>query len=151
MRLTVFVFIGVTLIAATANADLPPGPGRAVVERVCSQCHSANRIATLHQDKQAWENTISKMAEMGAQGSQEDFYTILAYATKNFGPLVNVNTATVGVLESRLGLTKAEADALIQYRSKNGDFKTLDDLRKVPGLDFKKIEAKKSSIVFGGT
>lgn len=151
MRLAVFVFIGATLAAGTASADLPPGPGRAVVERVCSQCHSANRVATLHQDKQAWENTISKMAQMGAQGSEQDFYTILAYVTKNFGPQVNVNKATAGVLESGLGLTKAEADAIVQYRSKNGDFKTLDDLRKVPGLDFKKIEAKKSSIVFGNS
>lgn len=89
------------------------------------------------------------MAQMGAQGSEQDFYTILAYVTKNFGPLVNVNKATAGVLESRLGLTEPEAEAIVQYRSKKGDFKTLNDLRKVPGLDFKKIEAKKSSIVFG--
>ncbi|MGH9619699.1 MAG: ComEA family DNA-binding protein, partial [Bryobacteraceae bacterium] len=120
-----------------------------VVERVCSQCHSPNRVSTLHQDKQAWENTISKMANMGAQGSEQDFYAILAYVTKNFGPLVNVNTATAAVLESTLDLTNSEAEAIVQYRSKKGDFKTLNDLRKVPGLDFKKIEAKKSSIMFG--
>lgn len=88
------------------------------------------------------------MAEMGAQASQQDFYTILAYVTKNFGPLVNVNKASAGLLESSLDLTKAEADAIVQYRSKNGDFKTIDDLKKVPGLDFSKIEAKKGSIRF---
>lgn len=140
--------MGVALLAGSAWADLPPGPGRDVTIRVCSKCHSPDRIATRHQSKQAWEDTISKMAEMGAQASEDEFYTILDYVSKNFGPLVNVNKAAAGLLESSLGLTDAEANAIVQYRAKNGDFHSIDDLKKVPGLDFKKIEAKKSSITF---
>jgi len=37
---------------------------------------------------------------------------------------------------------------VVQYRTDKGAFKTLDDLKNVPGLDYKKIEAKKSRIVF---
>lgn len=148
MRLAPLISIGLVLMTGTAKADLPPGPGRDVTMRVCGKCHSPDRIATRHQDKQAWEDTISKMAQMGAQASEDEFYTILDYVTKNFGPLVNVNKASAGLLESSLGLTEAEAHAIVQYRSKNGDFKSVDDLKNVPGLDFKKIEAKKSSITF---
>jgi len=43
---------------------------------------------------------------------------------------------------------RSEAAAIIQYRTDHGDFKTIDDLKKVPGLDFKKIEAKKDLLVF---
>ena len=41
-----------------------------------------------------------------------------------------------------------EAAAVIQYREKNGPFKSLADLKKVPGIDSAKIEAKKDSITF---
>ena len=51
-------------------------------------------------------------------------------------------------LESLLLLKRAEAAAIIQYRGEHGDFKSVDDLRKVQGVDFKKIEAKKDLIVF---
>jgi competence protein ComEA len=60
---------------------------------------------------------------------------------------VNVNKAGELELES-LSLTRAEAEAVVQYRTDKGAFKTLDDLKNVPGLDYKKIEAKKSRIVF---
>ena len=69
---------------------------------------------------------------------------------KNFpadGP-VNVNKATSAQLQSGLGLTAAEADAVIAYRKKNGDFKTIDDLKKVPDLDVKKVDAKKDHLAF---
>ena len=34
------------------------------------------------------------------------------------------------------------------YREKHGKFKTLDDLKKVPGVDAKKLDAKKDRIAF---
>jgi competence ComEA-like helix-hairpin-helix protein len=34
-----------------------------------------------------------------------------------------------------------------RYREQNGRFKTVDDLKKVPGLDFKKIESRRDAIV----
>ena len=39
-----------------------------------------------------------------------------------------------------------EAAAVIKYREQNGRFKTIDDLKKVPGLDFKKIESRRDAI-----
>ena len=43
----------------------------------------------------------------------------------------------------------SEAAAVIQYREKHGRFKTLDDLKKVPGLDFKKIDSRRDFMTVG--
>jgi len=40
------------------------------------------------------------------------------------------------------------AEAIVAYRQANGDFKTLDDLKKVPGLDAVKVDAQKTRITF---
>ena len=36
----------------------------------------------------------------------------------------------------------------MDYRKNNGNFKSLDDLKKVPGLDPKMLDAKKDHITF---
>ena len=138
--------------AGLAKADLPPGPGRDETLKVCGKCHSAEQAASLRQSRTGWEETVSKMVNMGAEGSDDEYEAILVYLTKNFGPEapkpVNVNKATPVEIESTLALTRAESAAIVQYRADKGDFKGLDDLKNVPGLDFKKIEAKKARITF---
>jgi len=139
-------------LVLTAKAELPEGPGKAAVVRVCGKCHSPEKAASLHQDEDDWTDTIAKMVKMGAQGSDDDFNTVLAYLVKNFGPLtatsVNINKADAVELESSLVLTKTEAAAVIQYRTDKGAFKTVEDLRNVPGLDFSKIDTQKARITF---
>ncbi len=138
--------------AGLAKADLPPGPGRDETLKVCGKCHSAEQAASLRQSRTGWEETVSKMVNMGAEGSDDEYEAILVYLTKNYGPEapkpVNVNKATPVEIESTLALTRAESAAIVQYRADKGDFKSLDDLKNVPGLDFKKIEAKKARITF---
>jgi len=36
----------------------------------------------------------------------------------------------------------------VAYREKHGNYKSFEDLKKVPGLDFSKIEDKKDRISF---
>jgi competence protein ComEA len=138
--------------AGLAKADLPPGPGHDETLKVCGKCHSAEQAASLRQSRTGWEETVSKMVNMGAEGSDDEYEAILTYLTKNFGPEaphpVNVNKATPVEIESTLALTRSESAAIVQYRTDKGDFKSLDDLKNVPGLDFKKIEAKKARITF---
>ena len=48
---------------------------------------------------------------------------------------MNVNTATVDELDKQLtGIGPAKARAIVEYREKNGPFKSVDDLAKVPGI-----------------
>src|SRR5207247_1091006 len=46
-----------------------------------------------------------------------------------------------------LALLRKEAAAWIAYRTKNGPCKTLEDLKKVQGLPFKKIDERRDHLV----
>jgi competence protein ComEA len=130
--------------------ELPAGPGKDTLVRVCSKCHSPDNVIANGQDRAGWENTITKMAGFGAEASDDEFTEILDYLAKNFPPVttIHVNQATAEQLESGLGLSTTEAEAVVEYRKKNGDFKSLDDLKKVPDVDAKKLDAKKDSLAF---
>jgi competence protein ComEA len=47
---------------------------------------------------------------------------------------VNINTATKEDLTSINGVGEKRAQEIIDYRKKNGNFKSVDDLEKVPGI-----------------
>jgi len=47
---------------------------------------------------------------------------------------VNINTATKEELTSLKGVGDKRAQEIIDYRKKNGDFKSVDELEKVPGI-----------------
>jgi competence protein ComEA len=47
---------------------------------------------------------------------------------------VNINTATKEELTSLKGIGEKRAQDIIDYRTKNGPFKSIDDLEKVPGI-----------------
>jgi len=47
---------------------------------------------------------------------------------------VNINTATKEELTSLKGVGGERAQDIIDYRTKNGPFKSVDDLQKVPGI-----------------
>jgi competence protein ComEA len=154
LALSSLTLIAFSLIytAAPALADMPPGPGHDETQKVCGKCHSAEQAASLRQSRTGWEETVSKMVNMGAEGSDEEYEAILTYLTKNFGPeapkAVNINKAPPVEIESVLGLTRAESAAIVQYRTDKGAFKSLDDLKAVPGLDYAKIEKKKNLVAF---
>lgn len=150
-----FPVLFMTLLAlssADLYAQLPEGPGREETERLCKGCHELERSVSRRQDREGWQVTINKMVAFGTKGTDEEFALILDYLTKHYPagevPPVNVNTAAAIEMESRLSLKRSQAAAIIAYRTKNGKFKTIEDLKKVPGIDAAKIEAKKDRIVF---
>jgi len=61
---------------------------------------------------------------------------------------VNVNKAGAQELESSLGLSAAEANAIIQYRQQHGDFKTWQEVSSVPGVAADKIKDNEKRLVF---
>jgi competence protein ComEA len=52
---------------------------------------------------------------------------------------VNINTATVDELDSVKGIGPGKAKAIVDYRSKNGPFKSVDDLKEVKGFGEKSV------------
>lgn len=143
--------------------QLPDGPGKEALERVCSACHGAEIVEGKGLTKDGWTQVVEEMIQRGAQGSEDDFGQIVDYLAKNFPPpsdgakpadsqaaaqKVNVNKAAADELKTALTLTPDQAEAIVTYRQKNGDFKSLDDLKKVPGLDAAKLDSVKDKISY---
>lgn len=47
---------------------------------------------------------------------------------------MNINTATVDELDALPGIGPALAQRIVDYRTQNGDFKTIEDIKKVRGI-----------------
>ncbi len=66
-----------------------------------------------------------------------------------FASPVNINTADAQKIADALsGFGLKKAQAIVDYRTKNGEFKTLDDLNKVSGIGDKTIEKIKFDVLF---
>ena len=60
---------------------------------------------------------------------------------------VNINTATVEELKTLKGVGEKKAEAIIEYRKKNGSFQTKEDLMKVRGIGKKLFDSFQERIV----
>jgi competence protein ComEA len=140
----------VCLLALTAvGQTLPDGPGKETFQTVCSTCHSPNAVIGKQGTRQWWQSKVTEMLQESTDVAASDVDTIVAYLAKNFPVVkINVNKASAKDLETGLELTARESEAIVRYREAKGNFKTLDDLKKVPGLDAVKIESKKDLLEF---
>jgi competence protein ComEA len=135
------------------HPEFPPGEGRDVVMRLCVKCHSPNIILASGQDRVGWENTITKMARLGAVGTDDDYSDIADYLTANFPPSpikkIFINMATDKQIAAVLEISEDDAKAIVTYRDKVKGFNSLEDMKKVPNVDVKNLDAKKDRLVFG--
>lgn len=78
------------------------------------------------------------------------FVTFLALTFSAFvyaGP-VNINTADAPTLSKNIkGVGMKKAQAIIDYREKNGKFNNVEDLMKVKGIGVKLLEKNTGSII----
>jgi len=59
-----------------------------------------------------------------------------------------VNKAKAAELQSQFSLTPEEADAVVKYRERHGDFREWGELLAIDGVDGRKIEAAKDRMSF---
>ena len=112
-------------------------------------CHSPTAVIGKQGTNQWWQAKVTEMLQEVTDVPDSDVDAIIAYLAKNFPVVkINVNKASAKDLETGLELTTKESEAIVSYRESKGDFKTLDDLKKVPGLDTVKIESKKDRLEF---
>jgi competence protein ComEA len=151
MKFAVCALLG-SFVAAAQPPAVRSGPGRAEMGKMCTGCHELARSVAPRQDRDGWIQTMTKMSAYGMKSTDKEFATVLNYLSTNYPappiPPLNINTARAIELEARLSLLRSQAARLIAWREKNGPFESLSDLKKVPNIDFEKIESHKSSIVF---
>ena len=115
--------------------------GLALVDR-----HEVERAASVRLNREGWQDTIAKMVDLGASGSDAELAKVLDYLGEHFkgdAPRsLNLNTATAIELESIVGLLRKESAAWIAHRKASGPCKSVDDLKKVAGVPFKKIDER---------
>jgi competence protein ComEA len=147
--------IGCAMLAAQpalAQDTMPEGAGKEQTIRVCGVCHEAAKATSVKLTREGWMETIDRMKEFGATGSDEEFKVILEYLATHFegevmAPL-DMNSAEAIDLESVLSLLRRESAAVLQYRSKHGPFSSIEDLKALDPVIYKKIAAKKDRIAF---
>jgi hypothetical protein len=76
-----------TLVPASVRAadDIPEGPGKETVIKVCTACHGIIEFTSQKHTKTEWDEVVDNMAQRGARASDAEFDTIVAYLAKNFG------------------------------------------------------------------
>jgi competence protein ComEA len=146
------LLIALPLAAGSLRAQMPDGPGREETQKLCSDCHELARSLSLRQDRDGWKTTVNKMIGLGAQGTEREFAAVIEYLSAHYAaealPRLNVNKAKAIDFETRLSLKRSQAAAVIDYRAKHGNFKSIEDLKRVPGVDTVKIEEKKDILEF---
>jgi len=133
--------------AAAAQDRFPETTGKAALLKVCSNCHTAESVIQTLRTRQEWTDVVDQMSRYGAEASDQEFDQILAYLVKHFSP-IRINKATAKDLESTLDIPASVAEAIVAYRAEKGDFKTVDEVAKVPGLEAAKVDARKARLVF---
>lgn len=75
--------------------------------------------------------------------------TILGFTSLLFAA-VNINTATVEELASLDGIGQVKAAAIVEHREAEGDFKSVDDITKVPQIGDATLEKNRDNLTVGG-
>jgi len=76
---------------------------------------------------------------------------LLVMAPAVYAAPVDINTADVKVLDKAItGIGPARAQAIVDYRTKNGPFKSVDDLTKVKGVGKATVEKNRANLTVGG-
>ena len=147
MGLRILALIGLAL--GVRAQDLPDNPGKDLVEAVCSVCHTTERIAAKQMSKEDWQAKVLEMLQEDPDVTQPERDRIVDYLARTF-PVrrINVNKAAAKEFETALDLSAKDAESIVHYREANGNFKSLEDLKKVPGVDAAKIEARKERLDF---
>ena len=142
------------LVSSRIRADdLPDGKGKDLILRSCIGCHKAGEIAVYRFTKDEYHTIVYRMGDRGAQATRAELDVIADYLFENFPKLedatkINVNKATAQQIAAGLALTKEEAEAVVKYRERHGDYHAWGDLLIIYGVDGKKIAAAKDKISF---
>jgi len=88
-RTCTLLLLGLTTWCAFGQApgpQLPEGPNRETVQRICSSCHPAQIVIGRAMTREQWGGIVSNMISRGAKGSDEEFAQVVDYLAASFYP-----------------------------------------------------------------
>ena len=100
--------------------------------------------------KAQWEAKVIEMLQEEPDVTAPERTAIIEYLAANFRPggKIYINKAAAKDLVTALEISVQEAESIVRYRQEKGDFKSLDDLKNIPGFDVAKIASKKDRLQF---
>lgn len=152
---------------------LPEGKGKELLQSVCTSCHDLSRIVQQRKDNALWRQAVHGMLSSSdpqmVEYLQEEINVMAKYLAEYLGPvspslealqkdpqllkkylsgqmksLISLNAGTAEELMQLPGIDKPLAEEIIRYRKEHGPFQSVDDLRKLNGMDaaeFDRIKA----------
>lgn len=122
------------LAGGTAFAELPPGPGREIVQAKCNACHVFEQRVGSGYDAKGWATVLRMMANHGAPITAEDVAQMTPYLVQNYpekprpaanlvpGPVqVSMQVFPVGTPGSRPHDPLATRDGMLWYTGQMTD------------------------------
>ncbi len=79
------LLVGPAIASPQPPSPLPDGDGKALVERICAQCHSLDTVFRSRRTRQQWAAEIDKMIAKGAKLSDDDIDVVADYLASRFG------------------------------------------------------------------
>lgn len=72
--------------ASSKKSELPDGPGKEVVQRMCVGCHGLSTVTSKRATPDEWASIVDLMVSRGADGSDEDIDKVVKYLSASFPP-----------------------------------------------------------------
>lgn len=104
-----------------------------------------NRASKITDGQKIYVPTVGEQQAAAAVGGAESSAATTPGAGSSSG-LVNINTASVAELQTLSGIGPSMAQSIIDERTKNGAFASVDDLMRVSGIGEKKLAKIKDCI-----
>ena len=102
VRFQLHCFFLFALGLAAQTVALPEGKGKAVFQKMCSQCHGLDVAVASRQTQVHWRSTVEDMVARGARGTDAEIDTVVSYLAANFGEL-GAEAPTAGCCTCRSG------------------------------------------------
>ncbi len=119
---------------------------QATFRAICGTCHGITLVEGLRTEAE-WQEEIEQMVKIGARGTPEQLLRVMRVLARTLTK-VDVNTAEPPQIAPVLAVSEAVAQEVVKRRKATGKFKSLDDLKQVPGVDPAKLEARKDRVLF---
>ena len=148
MRAIVLATLGAFVVHAQKAAPISreDTEEKVAFEEVCGGCHSVGMVEGMRSELE-WKQTVEQMVKVGATGTEQQMQRAMRFLLHNMTK-VNVNTAAAPEIAPVLAVSEVTAQAIVKRRTEKGSFKTIEELKKIPGVDAAKLEARRDRVVF---